>query len=132
MAIQTYEVGTTSNPIKVQVEVGIDAIAHTTIYIIKGSDWNHVVDSLDDANGDVPLTPISTAVDLVGKTLYVQITLNFENIDPPNREAALENMVLYYTLTGGPNGARAFSKVDNTSVEDGFEMVYLDKRIKLI
>jgi len=109
--INTYNIGTGTGQITLEVDISTVGLAATQAIVIKvsGDDDGTKVASSDDATGNIPSQPIGDFDLLKGKRLTVFTKISLTDSDPvarANQAAATSGI---YILDGGDGGTQTYT-----------------------
>ncbi len=118
--------------IKLEVQAGIVGIAITRVYIKDTGNYKKLFDSEDGAGGHISPTKVGVNRLLENDILKVNTYMDLSNLTPQQRQKAIENIFIMYTLTGGVEGSKHFEvqpiEIDTTDPL----RVLITKKIKFV
>lgn len=131
---QSYQVGQSTNSIKLEVTVGTVGTVYSEFSRIKSGVSSGVLGHSTPQNGNIPETSIGTAANSSGAYIFVGIIINLSRFTMEQRESAINNLYVNYKLSGGINGTENFSfiKQSDLTITPKKHIVSISSIIKLL
>jgi hypothetical protein len=111
--MESYKVDNSLRHVKLQVQAGVVGVAYTRVYLKETSAYKRIFDSEKGTNGNIPATKVGVNSTLDGDRLKVRTFIDFSNLTDEQREKAMQNMYLLYTVSGGPEGDTSYEHEDD-------------------
>lgn len=127
-----YQVGINTNTIALDITVGTEGVAYTSISIVK-SDGNTTLVKESNANsGSIASFSLGTAGTIKGSSVVVKTQIDTTNVAPENREQVKNTLKIKYHFSGGFSGDENYNQDDNdTDVSPSGILIVVTKVIAL-
>jgi hypothetical protein len=133
-----YSVGNKDDNVSATVNVGTRGIAYTAMYQVRsGGQSALIVDSASvdgRTDGTIPLVAIGSALTLASSYILVRTLIDLSHItDADERASDANNIVVYYTFTGGFSGTQTYNHDnDDITMTPDKKLVTITKAIEML
>lgn len=130
--MENYKVDQSVRQINIQVQAGVVGVAETRVYLKIVGNFKRILKSEKLANGNISFSKVEKNKNLSGALLKVRTVLNLSNLTVEERKKAIDNILIIYSLKGGPNGIKKViaEGLDINSTND--TLVIITKLIEFI
>ncbi len=109
--MESYLTDDSLKHIKLEMQAGVVGIAVTRVYIKDAGSYKKLFDSEPGAGGHISETKVGVNRLLENDILKVNTYMDLSNLTPQQRQKAIDNIYIMYTLSGGVEGDKQFEVV---------------------
>ena len=128
--MEEYTVDNSLRHVKLEVRVGLVSIAETRVYKKESVVYKRIIKSEKGANGNIPFTKVGVNSTLEDTVLKIKTFINSNNLSDALKVKDLENMLILYSLKGGPNGTQSYEFKEDEVDDSDPDVVVVTKMIK--
>ena len=118
--------------IKLEMQAGVVGIAVTRVYLKETGNYKKLFDSEPGAGGHISETKVGVNRLLENDILKVNTYMDLSNLTLQQRQKAIDNIYIMYTMSGGAEGDKSFEvaplEIDTTDPL----RVLITKKIKFV
>jgi hypothetical protein len=128
--MEEYKVDDSLRHVKLEVRVGLVSVAETRVYKRESVVYKRIIKSEKGANGFIPFTKVGVNSTLDNNTLKIRTFINSNNLTDALKAKDIDNMMIIYSLKGGPDGLVPFEFKESEIDDSDPDVIVVTKMIK--